>query len=72
MPIDYDKRAREIFVELFFENWMTAQDFNNFEKKAVKTCNYGTINFARDLANEYKPMSEIDSRLNEVRQKVRI
>lgn len=72
MAIDYAKKAREVFIELFHEPWMSVQDFNHFENKAVAHCNYGTKNFARDLENEYKPMSEIDSRLAEVKQKVRL
>jgi len=70
--MDYLKKAREVFIELFFEPWMTAKDFQQFETKAIAHCNYGTKNFARDLENQYKPMSEIDSRLDEVKQKVRL
>lgn len=72
MPINYQQKAREIFIELFHEPWMTEKDFHYFETKAIAHCNYGTKNFARDLEKIYKPIHEIENRLNEVKQKVKI
>ena len=36
--MDYNKKANEILVELFYENWMTKNDLETFKNKCVSIC----------------------------------
>lgn len=72
MAINYQQKATEIFTELFHEPWMNNEQWNAFQRKAIKECNYGTRNLAFDLESQYIHPNRIDEKLNEVKQKVRI
>ena len=34
--MNYTKKSEEVFAELFQQNWMTANDWNTFKKRAEK------------------------------------
>lgn len=70
--MNYEQKAEEIFRTLFYEPHMSAKEWQDFKKKAIKTCGYGTLNFARDLKSLYKTSHEINRKLNEVKMKVRL
>ena len=67
--MNYQKKSEEVFAELFHESWMKESDWNTFKKRAEKI--YSVSDFASDLEAGY-PSISIDSKLNEIKKRVKL
>ena len=68
--MDYNKKANEILVELFYENWMTKTDLERFKKKCVTICGYGDIALSMDLQSSFQSHTNISNRLDDIKKRV--
>ena len=68
--MDYNKKANEILVELFYENWMTKNDWETFKKKCVNICGYGDFALSMDLKSSFQSHTSISNRLDDIRNRV--
>ena len=69
--MNYLKKAEEVFIELFHENWMRKSEWNAFKNKASKICNYSVNDLATDLESGF-PSVTIDEKLNEIKKSVKL
>lgn len=67
--MNYTKKSEEVFAELFHENWMTESEWNTFKNRAEKI--YSLSDLASDLEAGF-PSASIDSKLNEIKKRVKL
>jgi hypothetical protein len=67
--MNYTKKSKEVFAELFHESWMTENEWDTFKNKASKV--YSVEELANDLQTGY-PSVSIDAKLNEIKKRVKL
>ena len=68
--MNYKQKAKETFIELFFENWMTKKDWEIFQQKAQKICGYNVQALEFDLNSNYVQHGAIDRKLVDIKRRV--
>ena len=68
--MNYQKKSEEVFVELFYENWMTKNDLETFKKKCVSICGYGDFAMSMDLKSSFQSHNNISNRLTDIKNRV--